>query len=700
MIEYMKTAVVWPSLDFIPRAVDVVDTWALVAGYGYSNIMKKSYSVLGCLINLASLPNSSCIILVDETSYLIPRELKSYNDLYEISVAIRGRKILVGIHRFNLVVVLENNNNSLRITRNHTISYQDSSSFGRRVDWADEKTIAVLLYSSPQSAWSKSQVFFYDESSVSSSLPLYTFPNNQQILGSRLSNPYFARFMITAGGNMVILTEEHADILIIPIASPGTVSIWMDTSALVYVFYYKPQPCIGGTFKSVSSLGPCQICPPRTRNPGESSNTSLACIPCSDKSTSFCPLASLAEIDRSTVPSYSQATAYPESPETTDIEDLLLENTFKITSDSSCLAISPLFWASIVSGLSLLIWIVMFMSRNSSWRGYAKYREFAKNFFKHADLIGEGERWAGGLATFTVIVLVAFSYWFLASFIARYPIEEVSKPVSFSCDKSLVNARFSTGLELVSLPKSEDVRTIFTMLDEQKFQLTIDFINTGFTCNDIAAQQNLLVTKYIPLSKRCIQSKLNATTSITLTFPNHYATVQINLTGPFWIGGFRLCFFGEGRKNMSNTLRQLDFCQFYANGNQAISRSTVIPIVFVKNINMTKALNINDPVKYSGLWIPTFGSITLSDEAYYTDFGNYLRYTLSLTIIEITLNESPYYIKNIQEPIVRRGQLICNGLLFTFLCIEIFAFAFLLIKLVILPLLQQADTIWKEYCHR
>ena len=76
----------------------------------------------------------------------------------------------------------------------------------------------------------------------------------------------------------------------------------------------EPKLCIGGTYKNRSSLGPCEICPPRTRNPGTLPDPILQCIPCSNNSSnSFCPLASLADIDLSTIPSYSQAVAYPES---------------------------------------------------------------------------------------------------------------------------------------------------------------------------------------------------------------------------------------------------------------------------------------------------------------------------------------------------------------------------------------------------
>ncbi|CAF3960043.1 unnamed protein product, partial [Rotaria sp. Silwood1] len=92
---------------------------------------------------------------------------------------------------------------------------------------------------------------------------------------------------------------------------------------------------------------------------------------------------------------------------------------------------------------------------------------------------------------------------------------------------------------------------------------------------------------------------------------------------------------------MSINLGELDFCQFYATSDEAIGRATYIPIVFIKNINMTHALSASDQTNYSGLWTPTFTAVSLSDEAYYAEFGNYLRYMSSLTVIQITLDERP-----------------------------------------------------------
>jgi hypothetical protein len=384
---YRDTNSVWPSTGFIPHAVDVADTWAVVAGYGYSDTIKKNYAALGCYVDLSVLKNASCVSLTSETTYLVPSNVISYNELYELSVAIRGRKVLAGVHRLSTVVTLQNLGSSLNVTNIYTLPYADASSVGRVVDWADDTTIAVLIQSPYETSWSKTQIFFYDVTSVTLTSPLFTFPNNQQILGSRLSRPSFARFGITVGGNMAILTD-NADILIIPVSSVGNASNWIDTTDRVYVFYFVSKLCIGGTYKNRSSLGPCQICPPRTRNPGTLPSAVLRCIPClNDFSNSFCPLASLADIDLSTIPTYSQAVAYPESPETTDIEDLLMKNVFQISLDPHCLLISPLLWTLVVSAVCAAILIFMTAIKILGYKQCIQCRKRTKNIFKHLRLL-------------------------------------------------------------------------------------------------------------------------------------------------------------------------------------------------------------------------------------------------------------------------------------------------------------------------
>ncbi|CAF1687138.1 unnamed protein product, partial [Adineta ricciae] len=209
--------------------------------------------------------------------------------------------------------------------------------------------------------------------------------------------------------------------------------------------------------------------------------------------------------------------------------------------------------------------------------------------------------------------------WFSAAFIKRYPIENIHEPAVFACDESLVNSQFSTALELLAIPKSEDAQPIFV--------LSFELINTGFPCVSITVQENFLASKYVSLYTSCQESIETAITSMTFSLPRHLTTIQINMTGPYWIGALRLCIRGQGQTNANTTLRELNFCQFYATTNQGIGRYSSIPIVFVKNINMTHALGSSDSTTYSGLWMPTFTDVSLSDEDYYPEFGNYLRYT-------------------------------------------------------------------------
>ncbi|CAF3382000.1 unnamed protein product, partial [Rotaria sp. Silwood2] len=112
---------VWSSSGFIPHAVDVANTWAVVAGYGYFDTVKKNYAAVACIINLSVLINASCTSLTTETTYLVPSNVISYSELYELSVAIRSLKVVVGVSRLSTFVVLKNLGSSLNVTDIHTL---------------------------------------------------------------------------------------------------------------------------------------------------------------------------------------------------------------------------------------------------------------------------------------------------------------------------------------------------------------------------------------------------------------------------------------------------------------------------------------------------------------------------------------------------------------------------------------------------
>jgi hypothetical protein len=148
---------------------------------------------------------------------------------------------------------------------------------------------------------------------------------------------------------------------------------------------------------------------------------------------------------------------------------------------------SPFFWALIALALAFIILLIMGVLYNMP-KG-TKHFHRLERIFRHSDLIGNGELWFGGLVSFSIIVLIIYCFWFGSVFIGQYPIE-TSTDADFVCDPSLRNAQLSTALQLSATIKSDEKTPIYDMLDAQIFTMTINFLQTGYTCTDIAAQVN------------------------------------------------------------------------------------------------------------------------------------------------------------------------------------------------------------------
>jgi hypothetical protein len=81
-----------------------------------------------------------------------------------------------------------------------------------------------------------------------------------------------------------------------------------------------------------------------------------------------------------------------------------------IIKSGRCLMISPLFWTSIAIGLSIIVIGILKHCVKSSES--EKMRSLLKYIPKHIDSIVEEELWIGGLASFSIVVLVSFAYIF------------------------------------------------------------------------------------------------------------------------------------------------------------------------------------------------------------------------------------------------------------------------------------------------
>ena len=68
-------------------------------------------------------------------------------------------------------------------------------------------------------------------------------------------------------------------------------------------------------------------------------------------------------------------------------------------------------------------------------------------------------------------------------------------------------------------------------------------------------------------------------------------------------------------------------------------QTTYVNVGFTKSINRTEGLELNDPVTYSGVWIPTFTIQSLNDKFAYEQQGDFIRYLSPQHILLIDILE-------------------------------------------------------------
>ncbi|CAF3424343.1 unnamed protein product, partial [Rotaria sp. Silwood2] len=428
---------------------------------------------------------------------------------------------------------------------------------------------------------------------------------------------------------------------------------------------YTSALCIPGTARNTTSFEPCLLCPSNMKSNGSGA---MQCYPC-QINNSLCLRGSIYEINKNKLTDYDQAEPYPDSPDVTEFDDILLHNIFLFrTISSSCLVISPLFWATLAIALSFIILIVMIIL--TYFPEHKNYRRLIKTIFKRFDLLKEGELWLGGLASIIIVVLIIFTCRFSDMFLNLYPIEETSHDarMAVSCDSSLLNAKFITSLQLLSIHKHEQEQSIFDMLDQQHITLTIHFIGTAFSCKNVSMQQNMDRGQSISsTSFNCSFDNENFILSVSTLLPQHRISVEFNLKGPYFVGGFRLCLSGPSKTQNEKKyiVEELDFCQMFSPLNETLTVNALVNIKMTKTINRTMGMSINDDSMYGGLWLPKLSVTTLSDALVYEENGEYLRYLPERTSLIVDMSESDFFVQNTQEPIARRNEIIFYTVLFS-----------------------------------
>ena len=698
----------WNNHQVTVRSFDLTNEWALVAGYTSFQIVKTVSFYIAFRVKLRPL---RCIPepIQFHGGYVSTAEVLVYNREYDLSVSLNSFGLLaaIGVPILNRVVLIQffedlldetSDNGSFTVNQDglYVSSSSDISGYGRSVTWLnDPGTLAILVETSENQVWSTSEVRIYSNISsfnVSTGVILdFIFPNNQQTLGDYLNSfkPGFIQ-VLSRSKNLLVLTDAQW-LLYIPTAGPGQAAVLLTDSQDFFTYVFQPNACVSGTYKSYASLGPCTVCPPQTKNPRNGTFPVTECFPC--KQTSFCPLGSTDDVKLADFPPYIQTFAYPDSPDTDNFDDLLILHFFTIPSNTACMILSPLFWAIVIIVGCFIVWVIMRVLKMFKYRGpssLGSHRKQVKIFLKHCDIIFEGERWIGGLASFAVMVVIGFTCWFSLAYLQLYPIETSSDFLA-SCRAPQYNSNFDNGLQLPLSDPNGTSWAIFDMLDSQPFTLFVDVINSPVQCTDIRIQQNRRSLLPVSLPTRnCTLSSSNLTGYFSFDPPAHTTTVQVDIIGPYFIGALRFCIRGPSDiKDKVNILHELDVCTLFYTANQTIGLSTDFTVKLIKVVNVTKPLTISDHVQYDGRWAVIMTTDTLSDELFFEQNGKYLRYASDRTTFTIAFSEESYFLQNNQKPIIRAAALSFHTLLFVGFIIQMFAAIFLLFKMCGKPLIKK-----------
>ena len=614
------------------------------------------------VITAIATPISSWVYSTSGTTWQVGQSnagADQYAAKFDMSVSINptAPSVLVGIQAMNTVLLFTYSGTALTL-----VTSKDNGQaigFGKSVAWLSDtlNSVAILanVYSSNY-VWSSSKIYLYDSPWTNTSTPISIFPNIQQQLYSYMSSIFLN--IITTSTHLVLLDDQGGLFVILSAPSGYYASTAGPTQQIVPAFSSQ-LPCIAGTYKQVTGIRRCLPCPAGTKNDG--TNTSiLTCINCA--SDTFCPFASSSGfISNDLLSNVTQAVAYPVSPEITSIDDILIFTLFSIGSTGRCVVLSPLFWTLIIASIVSVIAIVMLVLKHCVKNPKAKgpYKMLEKTF-KQTDLIGEGELWIGGLATFCVLALSIASCVFSAQFYNSYPIEVVG-PSTYTCDTTLRNALFASSIQSSAVPISMDMQDIVDLLNDQPFYLNVAFLNTVYTCtSDAITVSYFLGTSWLPISTDLTCNSANNVLSYSALLPFKSISVRFYLPNIYTIGGLRIGLSGAGQaKSSATTLKDLGFSQIFSQNRRMVGQDANIALELTKVINATSPLVNGDDNIFSGIWIGSFAVNYY--ESFYTDSDYLTASPEPSTNITLVISETSYYILNQQDPIARLPEIIFHA---------------------------------------
>ena len=476
------------------------------------------------------------------------------------------------------------------------------------------------------------------------------------------------------------LHSKRGDVFVLPVSQPGYYSVpnLFLTHGWIFSFIPNSAQCPIRTYKNESGFWSCNRCQP-LKNISSISPVSLTCPQCVKKE--YCPGELITPFNH--FEDVTQNVGYPESPEIDVFDEIILYNMFR----ADCGVTSPLFLT--IMALSVIIFVSIFVFLMKLIKRLKPKRYHLQLFFRHLDLIGQGELWFGGLVTIALLLLAVFASQFSHIYHQQYPIEkqqEQSRPENSCKFHELLNSKFETNLQFLSTPSYEHEQ-IFYLLDNQPFILHMEFIQAQFHCEHLRLQYT---ENRVNLPLSCKQN--NGVLYVSAPLPVHKMSLYVTLYGNHTTGSVRFGLSAKQLRLNNNTARELNFSKRVNSSHRhRLSQNAHVVLDLTKVINVTEGLTKSDETTISGLWLPTFTfdidqMFVHIDTVLDSGQGSSTNGQLYSTTLSIYIRETAFFVKNKQKPVARRSEIIFHIILFISVCIDFLAMIFLLLKLWIIPL--------------
>ncbi|CAF3445522.1 unnamed protein product [Rotaria socialis] len=669
-----------------PSAVDNDGSLSIIAGYrmDFSQFRAKFYPMVILFRIDATTAMTSTIAVWDGKE---PNTgANRYNPQYAISVSMNPNvgQVIVGMPLINTVLLFNYNNTNLTLVA--LLKNGQGNGFGKGVAWLSDTLNSVAILANVYSdsyVWSSSKIYVYDSPLTNNSKPISIFPNSEQPL-YRYVSPIFLNIVATP--NDLMLLTDQGGLFVILSAPIGYYASTVGPLSDVTPAFSSQESCLPGTYKNVTGIRRCSLCPTGTKNDGTNGAVST-CVACAVNT--FCPLGSVSDsISNDQLIDVIQAVEYPESPDITGIDDILFFTLFSIGSSARCVALSPIFWTLMVAAIIILIVTVMLVIKYciKNPKALRSYK-LCQKMFKQADIIREGEMWAGGLATFCVLVLCISCCVFSAKYYKSYPIEAVG-PSTYTCDTTLRNAQFSSSLQSLAVPSSDNIQGMMDLLNNQRVSLTISFLNTAYNCNSTSGELNYQRGEtWLSVEPKPSCTVSNYTVSYSALLPFRPITIQSILPYAYAIGGLRIGLSGPGKNEyFTATLQELGFSKTFNQSERILGTDVNVTLELTKVINKTSPLVKDGDEILSGIWI---GSFIMNYNASFINDTYYLNaIPKTSTILTLTIIETPYYILNGQSPIARLPEIVYHDFLYITTVIGMTVLVFIIVEVVILPIVH------------